>query len=169
MSSPVLGVDPGKRGCGVALFSEGWLKEAAYVPAEEDEPPWSAVSAVLAWASKHVDVSAPGEGAAVVVERMKVYAGRRGNADPSDLLELEAVAGGVLCVFAACGWLPVGVLAREWNGQIPRDVRMQRTRSWISSRGRQEVTRVLPCKPPALVHNAWSAIGIARWYLDHTR
>lgn len=186
MAKPVppllLACDPGARGCGVALFHHGSLVRAEYVAYKHTKEPmpsgagawWGMAHMVVEWGSywtimvcgTGIKQYAPAD-MVVLVEDMKVYAGSRSKGDPADLLHLAAVGGGVACLFASMGWTPESVKASVWNGQLPREIRQERTAAWLEAR--DEIDRVIrPAVEPRLVHNAFSAVGQARWRLDPT-
>jgi hypothetical protein len=98
---------------------------------------------------------------------MRTYTGASGAANPADLLHLEGVAAACVGVFGALGFEVESALAREWNGNVPRKIRMARTRAWLEATeaGSSARVRCPPGVAPGLVHNAWSAVGIGRWRL----
>lgn len=176
----LLALDPGSRGCGVALFHHGAngstlvrSEYLAYIGSKAPYPHgdtaadrWGCAAMVRAWVSKHTTLwHVRVSDCTILVEDMKVYAGAHSRGDPEDLLRLQAVSYTVLGVFASLGWAPESVKAGTWNGQVPREIRMARTRAWLESRG--ELDRlIVPKVEPRLVHNAWSAVGIGRWRVD---
>ena len=99
----------------------------------------------------------------LLVEEMKVYVAGKG--DPSDLIELSGVAGAV--VGRLVGWQAEGVKARDWNGQVPSEIRRARTRKWIEESG--WLDRVDLDTTARFQQDIWSALGIARWKLSGVR
>jgi len=98
----LLAIDPGIRGCGVALFVKGRLVAAAYVksPVRAGSGPWecfAAASAVRAWAMVALDqLLADGvltEPAIdqFVAEWPQTYGGRAAAGDANDLFPLAGV------------------------------------------------------------------------------
>lgn len=174
----LLAVDPGARGCGVALFRSGVLVRAEYLAYIGSKDPWphgdtaadrwACAALVRDWFRTRPDVYATwassGNGV-LLVEEMKVYAGSLSKGDPADLLRLQAIGYAVVGAFASLGWEVESVLAGTWNGQVPRDIRMARTLAWLEKQGTAgQVIR--PAREPRLVHNAVSACGIGRWRVD---
>jgi hypothetical protein len=170
-------LDPGRDGSGVAVFVEGRFVEAAYVPhdvgnLEGAAAWWRAAVAVSTWAQtsavKGLDSwDFPPGGAVFLTETMRTYTGASGAANPADLLHLEGVAAACVGVFGALGFEVESALARTWNGNVPRKIRMARTRAWLeaSEPGSSARVRVPPGVAQGLVHNAWSSVGVARWRL----
>lgn len=166
-----LAVDPGLDGLGCALFRDHELLQAWYSPGPSRKRAnrasrdgdgglargpkvWRDVANSIAWLRDDESTSPD----RVVVELMKVYAGRGGfGKDPADLLELAGVNGAVVASFpdAEIG----GVLARDWKGQVPKKIMLGRIRDWLARRSWGD--RVLVYEPePALTHNAIDAAGL---------
>lgn len=174
----LLAVDPGARGCGVALFRSGVLVRAEYLAYIGSKDPWphgntaadrwACADLVGVWWHTHTTQVYDACGGSLpssrllLVEEMKVYAGSLSKGDPADLLRLQAISYAVVGAFASLGWEVESVLAGTWNGQVPRDIRMARTLAWLEKQGTvRQVIR--PAREPRLVHNAWSAAGIGIW------
>ena len=165
-----LAVDPGLDGLGVALFRDLELVQAWYSPGPErrrtnglardgggllERGPrvWRNVANSIAWLNDDARTRPD----RVVVELMKVYDGRAGfGRDAGDLLELSGVNGAVANCFprADVG----GVLARDWKGQVPKPVMLERIRTWLGRRA--WLDRVVVPEKAALVHNAIDAAGL---------
>lgn len=185
--SVLLAVDPGTRGCGVALFLHGELVRAEYVPCIGSRDPlpsddtlvnatecalratqWASIWATTNHAENTISIGSTQvfvRQCVALIEDMRVYAGSKGRADPQDLLNLQSVGAALAGLFVAKGWRVESVPARKWNGQLPRNIRMERTKDWLWRTGRLDRVYV-PEREPALVHNAWSAVGIGRWRVD---
>jgi hypothetical protein len=170
ISNPLLiAVDPGLRACGVAVFRNGELSWAGAVRGpKEGRGPWL-------WRSLGAEVAAQldrecavGLSAIamwhVVIETMKVYT--EGKGDPDDLLELSGIGGAVAASLPAW-WSVEGVLAREWNGQVPSAIRRERTRAWVEAN--DWLDRVDLDTTARFQQDVWSAIGIGRWKLTGSR
>lgn len=158
-----LAVDPGIRGCGVALFrfsqsaNATLLERAAYVrnPLKEGNGP--AESAAMAQAVVDWFDTQPRERPfpdVLALEYPRVYQGNKQKGDPNDLLPLA----GVVC--AVSGLLLRSEVRRyfphEWKGTVDADVMLAR----IVGRLRpDEVGKIEPC-PASLRHNVVDAIGI---------
>lgn len=165
MKGLLLTVDPGLRACGVSCWDGEELRWARAVrgPAKGRGPAvWGALA-------REVGLVVPaGSTGALLVETMKVYSGSR--TDPDDLLELNGVAGAVVGVLVSRGWSVdsvEGVLARDWNGQVPSDIRRRRTQDWVESRGWSP--RVDLNTTQRYQEDVWSAVGIGRWRTTGSR
>lgn len=155
-------VDPGIRGCGAAIFLGGSLLKAAYVPAGPDGDgvvgrAVQSARAVVVWiGQQNLDWGPSWNGYPIrlVIEWPQVYRAGRGRGDPNDLLGLAAVDGALAAI--CLDYKVVTYLPREWKGQVPKDVMVERIKSRLTP---EELTRVeLPAK--SLQHNVYDAIGL---------
>lgn len=152
----VVAVDPGLRACGAAVWDHGTVAWAGAVrgPKSGSGPEvWRELARWLVGTLRARGYEKPD---LLVVEQMKVYV--QGKGDPADLLELQGVAGAI--VGAAPSGEVRGVLAREWNGQVPAPIRRQRTRAWVESIG--ALDRVDLNTTARFQQDVWSALGILR-------
>ncbi|NDC38347.1 MAG: hypothetical protein EBZ48_09885 [Proteobacteria bacterium] len=154
-----LSVDPGKYGCGTALWEGNDLRSACFIaddaPQEHDRPAerWVRLATRTA--------TSTGPVALALVETMRVHT--TGRADPADLLDLQGVAAAVLTLAAERGARPVGVLASTWKRQVPRDVMGARIEAEVSRRGwADRVTR--PSRKTHL-NDVYHAIGLGLYGL----
>tara|TARA_R110000824_G_scaffold158565_2_gene332555 strand:+ start:1410 stop:1895 length:486 start_codon:yes stop_codon:yes gene_type:complete len=151
----VLGVDPGLRKLGVAIYEDGELVHADTVRTAmhvgTGPACWlSAAKAVrLFCRGFQVDVLA--------IEVMQVDSRTKG-AIIGDILELSGVVGAVAATVAA----PVlaSYTPAEWKGQRPKDVEHRYLKRVLSP---VELNAV-----GILGHDAWDAIGIGAHYLRST-
>ncbi len=160
----LVAVDPGLRGCGVAVFRDGVLVDASYVRSaclkERGPVAWRLMVAALA---AHVESVAP-DATELVVELPQVYPqGRyRKNvpfANPADLIELAAVVGGVATSSNAT--LAFALLPREWTGGVPKGERNTATEGQLAP---EELAAYRPCVK-SLRHNVTDAVGLGLHYL----
>ena len=159
MSTFVIGIDPGLRGCGVAVVENKILKHASYVKNENTDGRGPAAWVDMATAV-HSYVYAlgalAGNSTTLVQEVMKVYPRQKG--DPADLLELNgvnvAIAAMLLCEEYAC------YFARDWKGQVPKAIHNARIEGKLSPEEKQRIVAT-----PYLRHNAVDAVGIAFYFL----
>lgn len=99
----------------------------------------------------------------VAVESMRTYVA--GKSRPSDLLELQAVAG---CVAGALNPTElVSVEPAKWKGQIPREIFSERVAAYIARRGWSD--RIEPTKLKDAYNDIYHAIGIGLYILDGAR
>lgn len=154
-SGSFLAVDPGLGACGLALFSDGELlwAGAAVQDGEKRGPD--------AWRRLALEVQRrlPSTPDRVVVELMQDH-----GQFSADLLELNGVAGAVV---ATLGRPAKGVLAAEWNGQVPSEVRRLRTAEWVAAQGWWD--RVDLATTARFQQDVWSAIGIGRFEITRRR
>jgi len=164
----LLAVDPGIRGCGVALFREGRLSRgledmrlaaAAYVrnPLPRGDDPVEQLAMAYAardWVRRHTGID-DATVDRVVVEWPQVYQGSKQKGDPRDLLTLAgvdmAIAASIPARRNVSRYLP-----REWKGQVNADVMLERILARLEP---EEMARLEAC-PASLRHNMIDAIGI---------
>ena len=159
----ILSVDPGSKGCGLALWGKGELLRA-----------WYAKGCVEEWADAvHYRVDdAPHYGAQfclpdvkeLVIERPQVYVQWRQKGDPNDLVGIALVAGEVAGCLRARGASHVTYyLPSEWKKQLKKEVTTLRVRAALTS---AELARVeMPSAVKTLGHNVYDAVGIGLHHL----
>lgn len=158
-------VDPGARGCGVAVFDDGFLTSAAYVRNAVAGDLRAAGAAAAARAVVEWLVGRDVEG--VVVEWPRVYAarireGRRG-ADPNDLLCLAGVGAAVAAVL---GGLPTASYApSEWKGQLPHEACRRRVEGRLFPSELHLLKQADAAAGASLAHNVWDAVGVGLHHL----
>ncbi|MFA6031272.1 MAG: hypothetical protein WC969_15590 [Elusimicrobiota bacterium] len=117
----MLSVDPGIRGCGVAVWEAGVLKRCAYVKNRvvENTPFTLAARAMAAQVYLYL-----GETALVSIlalEWPQVYRVGKQKGDNNDLLPLAGVQAAIATTY------PVAVvyefLPSQWKGQVPKDLK----------------------------------------------
>ena len=154
----ILCVDPGLRGCGVAVFDGGFLINAAYVenPVTHGRG-YKAHSemgnAVSRWLAKDVD--------RVIIEHPRIYtgSGKPKSIDENDLLDVVAVGAAVA---SWCNYRETEtVFPSEWKGQVPKEVMTERIRRSLSDIERHNIQK---CKA-SLMHNVLDACGIGLFRL----
>ena len=162
----LLAVDPGARGCGVALFRGGALAACAYVrnPAEVTADVGRAASAgamalaVQRWAVGLVDDLA--------VEWPRVYATaiRRGasRGDPNDLLPLAGVDAALAALLASARCSSYAPF--EWKGQMSKDAMAERIMSRLAE-GEFALLEAACDNAGAKAHNIVDAVGIGLHHL----
>jgi len=165
----LLAVDPGLRGCGVALFDEGTktLLRADYVKGS------AKAERAEAWAEMAVAVDNwTDTQPRIVIEFPQVYkrqhmSARKKGTDPNDLLQLAAVVGAITSCVSS---IDVAVLLpMEWKGQVDKAVMWDRALKRLST---EELSRVpgpnVPGKPrvlKSLAHNMHDAIMLGLVHL----
>ena len=131
----LLTIDPGLRGCGVALFDDsGALVAADYVKNPVAGKGYAAHSAlgdmVDSWVAPRCDQYHP---MGLIIEHPRVYPGTP-NKDLNDLLDVVAVG-------AACGtalhntttFAPQTVYPSEWKGTVKKSVMTERIKAALTA------------------------------------
>lgn len=165
--SYVVSIDPGLRGCGVAVFRDTELVWASYIrsPNAKDRGPkaWldMAIQVEAELRSLFEDLFIEGGtlDAALVVEVPQVYRGAQQKGDPDDLLQLVGVEGWVAGLLRAVR--VVGYRPREWKGQVPKDVHVRRIEAILLP---EEKARMQKC-PASLRHNMLDGVGIGLFHV----
>jgi hypothetical protein len=163
VSDRLLALDPGLRGCGVAVFENGVLSGAAYLANRHTCLDDACSAAAMA---RTVALWAAGA-TSIVAEWPRVYAGRiragTSKANPNDLLALAGVVSGVAAV------LDLGVVTvapSEWKGQMKKEVCKERVLAKLSLGELAAFERGTAGQPASKLHNAWDAVGIGLHRLD---
>lgn len=166
----LVAVDPGLRGCGVAVFRETDLIWAGYAVGATDTnvrraDAWRAmvrgVQAALAGVGGLLDEQLRPQHLAIELPQVYRDSHQRGakrGTDPNDLIELGAVVGGVeeLLGCATTVYLP-----REWKGQAPKEIVHDRARARLSA----AETAAVKLPRASLAHNVWDAVALGLRHL----
>lgn len=152
-------IDPGLRGCGVAVFNRGdaQLIRACYVPNDERVGRGPKVWVAMAKKVKFVLLSLTGLTARFYLEVPQVYGGPR-DEDPNDLIDLAGVVGAIAAMFPDS--IHSFYLPRQWKGTVPKKMMTQR----ISEQLAPEELKVIQTAG-AKDHNTLDAIGIGLFTL----
>jgi hypothetical protein len=169
--STLAAVDPGIRGCGVAVFEGGVLALCQYVVNPMEAGGGADAAATMAREVYYaIDRFRP---RALVVEWPRVYATAirlgRSKSDPNDLLALAGVDAAIaaLCADHISGLGSVTSYApSEWKGQVPKEVMLGRIRSKLT---RMEDDLVDAVKPASKRHNAIDAVGIGLHHIGRLK
>ena len=154
----ILAIDPGLRHCGMALFREKLLIDAALVRITADAYGTSEAARLMA-----LQVGRWKQRAAysleLVIELPKVYPTGRQQGDQNDLIKLAALAGAIV---GSCDWQSSRFIEpRTWKGTINADEMTGRIQGRLSDFERTRVD--LESSPKSLHHNIWDAVGIGLW------
>lgn len=158
---PLLTLDPGLNGCGLAFFDDGALKGARYVPniagvkLHRNERVASMVRQL-----RDARLLAHWPAFVVVTECPQIYSAGKGKGNPNDLIPLAQIG-------AAFAWDVIGAewvefLPREWKGTLDPDVLIERIKSRLTV---EEKAHVESFKRGGLDHNIWDAVGIGLHHL----
>lgn len=158
----ILAIDPGIRGCGVALFEQrtSRLFRAAYIESLAKKGNMTAEAVIMAkevrrWAAfANVDV--------IAAEWPKVYASRiragdMDGQDPNDLIALSAVD----AALAAMLDRPVhSYYPSDWKGQMTKGACQQRIEKRLDGEEMVELIKGTTAAGRGKAHNVWDAVGI---------
>lgn len=147
----LVAIDPGLRGCGVALYRDALLEQATYVTGHDNAQRSACWVAMVAAIRDFIGARAVSK---LVVELPQVYIQARLKGDPNDLMHLAAVVGG-LCV-AFDGVIQQVYLPAEWKGQVPKEVMHARALQRLSSEERRRIS----CRTKSLMHNVQDAVAM---------
>jgi len=152
---PLVALDPGIRGCGIALFRDGMVTRAAYVanPIEKGCDV-AAVTEMAAAAARWVCngplvVPVPVN---AVIEVPRVYPLARQKGDQNDLIAIAGVA----FAFASHCLGVAQYYPRDWKGTLDADDMTERIKSRLSVAELNCITKARA----SLMHNVYDAIGI---------
>lgn len=158
MSYSVISIDPGIRGCGVAIFADKVLVEACYVtnPAKRGNGPGESYEMAYE-VSRHFQ-----QPETLVLEWPQIYAApQRGQKDPNNLLCLagiDAALVGSLQPLKVEHFLP-----HEWKGNLPKETAHHpRVMARLSD---DEKARIKKAPSADLQHNIVDAVGLGLFYL----
>lgn len=165
-----IAVDPGVRGCGVAIFKNQHLHHASYVrnPASATERCLPILWNEMAWRMKMFrEEWLQTDDFALIVELPQVY--RKSKGDPNDLLSLAAIVG-ALTVSMSPSFAEAYRPAR-WKGQVPKDIMIRRIKElikpeeWEVIRLPEWTHKLKQDKEHRLAHNVYDAIGIGMYHV----
>jgi hypothetical protein len=142
----LIAIDPGVHYCGVATYEQGTLLLGEYYSVLE----------TIDYLKAHLDCKTN----LVIVEKPQIYPRAKG--DPNDLIDLAVVVGQVIS-FANdyTTYKP-----REWKGQVPKDVMVNRIKSKLSTK---EISHISPRIRTSKLHNVYDAIGIGLFALGRLK
>jgi len=162
--SALLAVDPGIRGCGVALFRDGELRAAAYVrnavrKGNDFDAVLSLARSVRAWVFP-ADPYFGSDGDRAVLEYPQVYTASKSKGDNNDLLPLAAVDGAIVALLPGLpGVSATRVLPRDWKHTMAHEAVEARVLGRLSPSERAVLDEALK-DARSLGHNVIDAVGI---------
>jgi hypothetical protein len=154
-------LDPGIRGCGLAVFRDATLIHASYVKnTAEGHGPEACYHMGHAVLSATCNATFDGAVRDLVLEWPQVYTDKRQwKGDPNDLMPLAGVDVAVTC------WMrPEKIthyLPREWKGQAPKEVIAARAMSRLSDEEKSYIAKTRK----DLLHNVHDAIALGLFHL----
>lgn len=168
MTSYLVTIDPGVRGCGVAFAIDGVIRAAEYVVGEKD----TKVTRAGAWLMMAKAVrqwwlarEPSGQNLELVIELPQIYkdshqVGSKSRVDKDDLVNLAATVGAVV---QALNTSTVVYLPCEWKGQVPKEIMHERAQARLTVEELVVIQKSLP--GAKLAHNVWDAVAMS---LKHT-
>lgn len=156
MTSTLLAVDPGIRGCGIAVFEDTSLTWAAYVKNSLKTGCTAEAASEMASRVREVVLNKQVYPTRLALEWPRIYAWNS-KGDPNDLLALAAVDAAVAALFFAAA--SVSYYPSDWKGQMKKEPCHARIRSRLLP---SELTAacVGAHEAKSLAHNVWDAVGI---------
>lgn len=163
----LIAIDPGLRGCGLAVFKSGILYRAEYVRNHDEKNRGPVAHMVMAECVAHAAQDCVGYDTTpthITVEFPQIYSGPQKAIDPNDLLDVAGVASACMATVAAwlsihdadCRWtLPAG-----WKGNIKKEIMTNRISASLTP-----AERGLIVSAGAKDHNTLDAVGIGLWQL----
>ena len=158
MATRFLAVDPGLRGCGVALFDDSALQWASYVENIMRDGRGPPRHGAMARRVHNVVSSQFGFVKNLVVEFPRIYpkGPKDRRSDPNDLLDVAGVAGALAAIYEEVCW----VFPQEWKGQVPKEVMNARVMKRLTP---EEAGRIVSVGSKD--HNTLDAVGIGLHHL----
>jgi hypothetical protein len=173
----LLTVDPGKRGCGCALWFKGQLREAGYVAPRERAATLSGAvetmaGSVQAWALELTRGELRDNGQ-LVVELPQTYGGRAEKGDANTLIALGCVVGAIIgslgcpaSITVPHGWKK-SIPKPETKGDYDRDGYIVEGRALAALRPSEVEAVVWPTKGSwKLRMDVADSLGIGLWALQ---
>lgn len=162
----LIAIDPGKKGCGVAVFYGGRLAECSFVEGTRAE--------IVEKGRRTIGtMRSPMQGVSVVLEQPIIYDRKNWEGDPNDLIEI-IITGALLA--AAVHWHTFeyefeAVTPQQWKGQTPKKIMNKRVWKFLhagDAPDHDELKAALDGRRRTTGgkwHNVLDAIGIGLWRL----
>jgi len=148
----LIAIDPGIRGCGVALFRDGTLKFALYL---RNYSNGNLPDRCIAMAQDLYCLSVVDE---VAFEWPQIYRQGKRTGDPNDLLPLVGIT---MAFVALSRSTATSYLPREWKGSLDKATCAERVLARLSATERDNISHAAP----SLMHNVYDAVGIGLHHL----
>lgn len=163
----IIALDPGLRGCGVALGdSAGNLERAVYVRSADAVSGRGGAVAAMGWAlaAELQEGRFAGQCWQVAcVEWPMQYEGSAHYVDRADISAISAVAGAAATVLSSRRLEAlITPTPQEWKGNVPKDVHNAR----ILGKLKPGEERLIECPVASLRHNVVDAVGLYLWAVE---
>lgn len=154
-------IDPGVKGCGLAIWFEKNLVHAEYTGAlgGQAHPLFESIPGLVK-ALEGVEIDT------IVIEKPKVYNAAQQMGDQRDLINLAITVGAAGYALADKAEVVLIVEPWEWKMQTPKAISNKRTKAALMP---EEHAMVQLPSAASLHHNVWDAIGIGLWRFDKNR
>lgn len=154
----LIAIDPGVRATGIAVYDSCRELAAAWLSCGDS---WTETA--IAARNELVTCYAPQllAKAEIAIEVPQIYVQAKLKGDPNDLVDLALMAGCLVGLLAAPGTRVTNYRPRQWKGQVPKDVMVERIKAKLSPDERARIA--LPSK--GLEHNVYDAIGIGQHHI----
>ena len=148
----LLAIDPGVRGCGVALFRGGRLQVAGFAghtnkESLDDKHTRASVINTVADVVRECLGGVPISMLAIEMPRVhdkKHQVGGKSKVDPNDIVKLATVVGALIHEFSEA--TTTVYLPHEWKGQLPKDICHDRAMGRLDDEERANLARVVEGK-----------------------
>ncbi len=161
----LIAIDPGKKGCGVAVFYDGRLGECEFIEGTRAE--------IVERGDTVASMRSPMQGISVVLEKPVVYDRKNWEGDPNDLIEIT-ITGALLASAMHIGGFEYefeAVTPQQWKGQTPKEIMNKRVWKFLhdsDAPDHGELSAALYGRRHTTGgkwHNVLDAIGIGLWRL----
>lgn len=158
-----ISIDPGIRGSGVAVWSNtGRLIAAQFVgPMKVHEHSHDLLASVTPIVQVAL-AQCPPEGAAIVIEKPKVYDTKHQKGDQRDIIDLAVFVGALTSALDITARRIRHVEPWQWKGQVPKTITMRRA---IETLDALELAQVALPENKKKQLDVWDAVGIGLWSL----
>jgi hypothetical protein len=154
----IVSIDPGVRGCGVAMFDEAGLCWARYL--SNRAKTGDDYFAANFMASEVFYAVVDEEPKFAIIECPMVYRGAQQKGAQSDIIAVAGVSYATAARLAPVGVSCQRVFPYQWKGQVPKEIMLKRIESTLKA---QELARIEKT-PKSLRHNVIDAVGIGLHY-----
>ncbi len=161
----LIAIDPGKHGCGIAVFHDGHLVACDFIEGNRAE----IVEKGHHVGFDHVHM----HGVLVVLEKPVVYDRKNWEGDPNDLIEITLTGALLAAAVHIDGhkYEFEAVTPQQWKGQTPKEIMNKRVWKFLhtdDASDHYELQRALDGRRRTTGgkwHNVLDAIGIGLWRL----
>ena len=161
----ILAIDPGVNATGWTIMRDCRLQACGLLRAKGlnvvESMKKMCYDLPIVW-EEHMSGTRPPE--LMVIETPQIYQQRLSKGDPNDLMPLGIIGGALWATMN-----PLGVsfpLPREWKGQVPKDVLIQRVVKELTKQEQTIMQTDVERIPSHLRHNVYDAVCLGKWALQ---